>query len=432
MKKRIRQLVAFAAITAMCASLVSCGKKGDYVHGKKGYYSQLDNGITTEVTKQGSGGCWAHACTTSILTASQICEGKVPDLVPYDIMKDTYQGHDGGEGWHYDYDVNVTGGGGIVVIDGLSNGIGEDGYVLVEAPFFGWPDQNDVPGNHATKEEIQEIIRTKGAVTCALSFANANFYGMDHGYLTLYDDPSNHHELHHEVCLVGWDDNFPKEYFGAEYRKELPKSNGAWLAKDSQGADYGNDGYFWISYESNMMYDCLLHISDKYSQVLSYDGGCMDTLDLPGDNIAANVFHQKGKLAAVGTQVGLIGIMGRENVYDRDLTTIKIEIRDASMNEVLAKKEVSFDFPGYYVVELDSPIEVEDYSIVITYSAHIPLESEMLESHRDIYYVSGIEEGQSFVFKDGQWIDLASADAKDIFGLEDTPNNVCIKALYVD
>ena len=48
MKKRIRQLVAFAAITAMCASLVSCGKKGDYVHGKKGYYSQLDNGREAE------------------------------------------------------------------------------------------------------------------------------------------------------------------------------------------------------------------------------------------------------------------------------------------------------------------------------------------------------------------------------------------------
>ena len=49
-----------------------------------------------------------------------------------------------------------------------------------------------------------------------------------------------------------------------------------------------------------------------------------------------------------------------------------------------------------------------------------------------MYYVSGVDAGQSFILKDGEWIDMSAPTAKDIFGLEYTPNNVCIKALYVE
>lgn len=50
----------------------------------------------------------------------------------------------------------------------------------------------------------------------------------------------------HAVTIVGWDDNFSRDNFPESIR---PKNNGAYLALNSYGSSWGNDGYFWISYE---------------------------------------------------------------------------------------------------------------------------------------------------------------------------------------
>ena len=52
----------------------------------------------------------------------------------------------------------------------------------------------------------------------------------------------------HAVSIVGWDDNYSKENFKSPTGKQ-PEKNGAYIALNSWGESWGENGYFYISYE---------------------------------------------------------------------------------------------------------------------------------------------------------------------------------------
>ena len=54
------------------------------------------------------------------------------------------------------------------------------------------------------------------------------------------------HEANHDVVIVGWDDEYPKENFVTE-----PETDGAFLCMNTWGESFGDRGYFYISYEDS-------------------------------------------------------------------------------------------------------------------------------------------------------------------------------------
>ena len=48
----------------------------------------------------------------------------------------------------------------------------------------------------------------------------------------------------HDVLILGWDDNWPREAF-----KTQPDHDGAWICQNTWGEDFGEDGIFYVSYE---------------------------------------------------------------------------------------------------------------------------------------------------------------------------------------
>ena len=64
-----------------------------------------------------------------------------------------------------------------------------------------------------------------------------------------YYNPSSRRGSH-AVTIIGWDDNYSRENFSPI----KPAGNGAWLVQNSWGTEWGDNGYFWMSYSQDIRY----------------------------------------------------------------------------------------------------------------------------------------------------------------------------------
>ena len=75
----------------------------------------------------------------------------------------------------------------------------------------------------------------------------------------------------HAITLVGWDDNYPRINFASP-----PPGNGALIARNSWGADWGDHGYFYISYydtsigQENSVFEGVASTTN-YTHIYQYD-----------------------------------------------------------------------------------------------------------------------------------------------------------------
>ena len=86
-----------------------------------------------------------------------------------------------------------------------------------------------------TDAEIKDALTVHGALYTALYWDDAYFQAADATYY--YDGTAT--SGNHAVTLVGWDDS----------KVTAASSPGAWLTRNSWGSSFGDDGYFWISYQ---------------------------------------------------------------------------------------------------------------------------------------------------------------------------------------
>lgn len=190
----------------------------------------------------------------------------------------------------------------------------------------------------------------------------------------------------HAVTICGWDDNLPASEF-----KNSPEGDGGWLCKNSWSADFGNDGYFWISYYDNSLstfgvFD--LGDKDNYDSIYQHDTfisnntmSAHEEASSDEPSYMAAVFNSENgeEIQAVSTYFNTPGTEYEVTIYS-DLS----DPGNPTSGVGYTAAEGVSGLMGYQTVELDTNVYVEpgNFGIVVKMycpetSYVIPVESSM-------------------------------------------------------
>ncbi len=326
-------------------------------------YDAREDGRTAPVKNQGDlGTCWAFASLLAL-------ESSLLPEESYDFSED-----------HMSHDPNF-------LLDQKSGG----DYIMSMAYLLSWRgpvlEEEDPYGDGISPEgltaakhvqEIQilpehdrEAIKTAvyrtGGVQSALYTTlqrqeqDSRYYNEETGaYYYSGTLPPNH-----DVVIVGWDDDYPAESFS-----ELPPDNGAFLCENSWGTEFGEAGFFYVSYydtnlgTTNLVYSGV-EPADNYDRIYQSDRcGWLGQIGYGSENVwGANVYSASGgpqKIRAAGFYAVDAGTEYEISV----VTDVPEQPTDADWHRLKSKKlgTVSGTIPyaGYYTIPLAEPVEVPD------------------------------------------------------------------------
>lgn len=295
----------------------------------------------------------------------------------------------------------------------------QDAFYMPNGVYFNIGQQHS-----ASMDVIKQIIMENGPLTLNYNAHEAGCYNAETS--SWYN--SRKVATDHTVLLVGWDDTYPKENF---LEGNQPKNDGAWLVRNSWGSDWGEDGYFWLSYESQSTIignAYVLEEADNYAHNYQYDttGWSYSMMSDPENArtaTGANIFTatQNEQLEAVSFYTTDAGTTTTISIY-----TNVTKGQPESGSCVLREQVETHPYAGYHTVELSKAVRLkkgEHFAIVVTFqnpSYTMPLAIEWCPNTTAPQFMGN--GGESYIKTSEGWKDVAGEMNKTFYC-----TNLCIK-----
>ncbi len=241
------------------------------------FYSSKELGFTTPVRNQIYNTCWAYSAMATFESALLKKGITTPHFAPMNMNHWGTLRQDN-TGWNRNY---TSGGYSYISLGYLSSWQGP----LLESEY---PETTSIANystltNSSTKQAVAngiiyldsgdiETVKTAvyeyGAAVGNYHVNEAYYNPTNNAYFCNYEGLVTSQLNGHAISIVGWDDNFSKDNFNENAQ---PENNGAWLCKNSWGINWGDHGYYWISYEDYYLFDTRFGHSYTYNDVELYN-----------------------------------------------------------------------------------------------------------------------------------------------------------------
>ncbi len=388
----------------------------------------------------GTGDCWAFATTSIIEMVAKRIYGPqtITVLSPRHIDYMSSRVFKNGKINEYGYNREVgTGGDFLMASNYLANGSGPvlesdmpfkekkdlidiselDKWVKYDVNnIYLYTDGNGGSCNGVMRDTIKKYVYKYGGVAASIHMAEVSKYYNDKTY-SYYNNTNT--LVNHAITIVGWDDNYSKDNFGTV----KPKGNGAWLVQNSYGEDFGNGGYFYVSYETLRLCDQVMSVTDLDTDVndnayildkLGYNKfyGYVVGQSLYTTSYGMNVFTKNNNKDELLKEV----TFGSSGTGSYSLYYLEGNASDKKYTEMLFIGSGKMDHSGYITHKLEVPFHikknVKSFSIAIRYdmdSSTTPLPVSSKDDYRYKYVT--VNANTSYGSTDGKnWKDLTLDD----------------------
>ena len=205
--------------------------------------------------------------------------------------------------------------------------------------------------------DVKQQIMEHGAVGIMYQHA---YSGMNYINNTYYDTDISGGG--HAVMIVGWDDTFSKDKFGGTAK---PSTDGAWLVRNSWGAENYNFDYFWMSYETASLADTAwvfdFSADDGYDNNYQLDGGISTWSS--GYKTVANVYNVSKKEGVSSETLKAVSLSFMHTSEVNYTIEIYTDLKNSNNPATGTKQEVATTtgtttYAGVYNVPLNSEVEL--------------------------------------------------------------------------
>lgn len=263
--------------------------------------------------------------------------------------------------------------------------------------------------------DAKQWIMDHGSATLAFYFEDAYYQSETFAYFY-----NGNNTLNHEITVIGWNDSFSSENFVQGYQ---PPGNGAWLCKNSWSTQWGDGGYFWISYYDTSI-EQFAGISAQpagnFYRNYTYNGaGWESYIGHTGSAKISNVFTAKENelLTAVSTYTMLPGHEINVSIYKN----LPSGYTNPTQGNLVYTYSTALERAGYHTIDLETEILLESgtiFSVVIEFatdsSFYIPLEANT-EQGMNAYSSNACESYVYLPYYNDGWYDAMVYGFNNVF-----------------